>query len=71
MFGDSGAAPLVPGAWPRRRSTALLADLRDRGMRTDRPALAVIDGAKALARATRNVFGEYAIRLVQETPAAG
>lgn len=41
--------------------TALLADLRDRGLRTDRPMLVVIDGAKALARATRNVFGEHAI----------
>lgn len=41
--------------------TALLADLRDRGMRTDRPMLVVVDGAKALARAARNVFGERAI----------
>jgi putative transposase len=41
--------------------TALLADLRDRGMHTDRPILVVVDGAKALARATRNVFGECAI----------
>ena len=41
--------------------TALLADLRDRGLRTDRPVLVVIDGAKALAKAVRNVFGERAI----------
>ena len=41
--------------------TALLADLRDRGLRTDRPILAVLDGAKALARAVRNVFGDQAI----------
>ena len=41
--------------------TALLAELRDRGLRTDRPALVVIDGAKALAKAVRNVFGERAI----------
>jgi putative transposase len=41
--------------------TALLADLRDRGLHTDRPILVVVDGAKALARATRNVFGECAI----------
>jgi len=41
--------------------TALLADLRDRGLRTDRPMLIVIDGAKAIAKAVRNVFGERAI----------
>ena len=41
--------------------TALLADLRERGLRTDRPVLVVIDGAKALAKAVRNVFGERAI----------
>ncbi len=41
--------------------TALLADLRDRGLRTDRPLLVVVDGAKALPRAVRNVFGDRAI----------
>lgn len=41
--------------------TALLADLRDRGLHTDRPVLVVIDGAKALAKAVRNVFGDQAI----------
>jgi transposase-like protein len=41
--------------------TALLADLRDRGLRTDRPLLAVIDGSKALAKAVRNVFGALAV----------
>jgi transposase-like protein len=41
--------------------TALLADLRERGLRTDRPTLVVIDGSKALAKAVRNVFGESAI----------
>jgi transposase-like protein len=41
--------------------TALLADLRDRGLRTDRAVLAVIDGSKALAKAVRNVFGASAI----------
>jgi putative transposase len=41
--------------------TALLADLRDRGLRTDRPTLVVIDGSKALAKAVRSVFGERAI----------
>lgn len=41
--------------------TALLADLRDRGLRTDRPVLAVVDGARAIAKAVRSVFGERAI----------
>jgi transposase-like protein len=41
--------------------TALLANLRDRGLPTDRAMLVVIDGAKALAKAVRNVFGEQAI----------
>jgi transposase-like protein len=41
--------------------TALLADVRERGLRTDRAVLAVIDGAKALAKAVRNVFGARAI----------
>jgi putative transposase len=41
--------------------TALLADLRDRGLRTDRPTLIVIDGSKALAKAVRSVFGERAV----------
>lgn len=36
---------------------ALLADLESRGVRTDKPLLAVIDGSKALAKAVRAVFG--------------
>jgi putative transposase len=40
--------------------TALLTDLRDRGLHTDRPVLVVIDGAKAIAKAVRSVFGERA-----------
>ena len=41
--------------------TALLADLRERGMRTDRTVLVVIDGSKALAKAVRDVFGARAL----------
>lgn len=41
--------------------TALLADLRERGMRTDRTTLVVIDGSKALAKAVREVFGARAL----------
>src|SRR5262249_59783271 len=41
--------------------TALLTDIRDRGLRTDRAIRAVIDGAKALAKAIRDVFGARAL----------
>lgn len=38
--------------------TNLLADLRERGLRTDRSMLFVLDGGKALRKAVRDVFGE-------------
>lgn len=41
--------------------TTLLANLCERGMRTDRSTLVVIDGSKALRRAVANVFGKKAI----------
>lgn len=41
--------------------TALLTDLRDRGLPTERAVLVVIDGGKALAKAVRNVYGARAI----------
>jgi transposase-like protein len=41
--------------------TALLADLVDRGLRSDGGLLVVIDGAKALASAVRKVFGDRAL----------
>jgi transposase-like protein len=41
--------------------TALLTDLRERGLRTDRTTLAVLDGAKALHKAVREVFGPLAL----------
>lgn len=37
---------------------ALLADMESRGLRTDQPVLAVIDGSKALAKAITAVFGD-------------
>jgi len=40
--------------------TALITDLRERGLRTDRAVLAVIDGSKALATAIRDVYGVHA-----------
>jgi putative transposase len=41
--------------------THLLADLADRGLDASRGLLVVIDGAKALARAVRKVFGQTAL----------
>lgn len=41
--------------------TGLLADLRDRGLRTDRSLLIVIDGSKALRKAVRDVFGNRGV----------
>lgn len=41
--------------------TALLGDLRERGMRTDQTVLAVLDGSKALAKSVRDVFGRRAL----------
>ena len=44
-----------------RVATALLADLVERGLPTERAMLFVIDGAKALRRAIRNLYGELAV----------
>src|SRR4051812_16259559 len=41
--------------------TALLTDLRERGVRTSRTTLVVLDGSKALAKAVRDVFGARAL----------
>ena len=41
--------------------TALLTDMRERGLHTERAVLAVIDGAKALAKAIRDVYGARAL----------
>ena len=41
--------------------TALLESLVERGLRTGRALLVVIDGGKALARAVRGVFGKHAL----------
>jgi putative transposase len=41
--------------------TALITDMRERGLRTDRAVLAVIDGSKALAKAIRDVYGARAL----------
>lgn len=41
--------------------SALLEDLRERGVKTDRPTLFVLDGAKALHAAVRRVWGPLAV----------
>lgn len=42
-------------------ATALLADLQQRGLSVDKGTLVVIDGAKALAKAVKEVFGSRAL----------
>lgn len=42
-------------------TTALLVDLRERGMRTDQKILAVLDGSKALRKSVVEVFGDNAV----------
>jgi transposase-like protein len=60
--GDKHVLGVREGATENAAScTALLADLRDRGLHTDRAILAVIDGSKALAKAVRDVFGFKAL----------
>jgi putative transposase len=40
---------------------SLLEELRDRGLRTDQPTLFVLDGAKALTKAVKDVWGQQAL----------
>lgn len=40
---------------------ALLTDLRDRGLRTDRRTLFILDGSKALQKGVVDVFGNHAV----------
>src|SRR6202007_417592 len=44
----------------------LITGLRDRGLDVTRPILAVLDGAKALSRAVKDVFGQPHIHRCQE-----
>jgi transposase-like protein len=41
--------------------TALLVDMRERGLNTERGVLAILDGAKALTKAVRDVYGPRAL----------
>jgi len=47
-------------------ATALVTGLRDRGLDVTRPILAVLDGAKALSRAVRDVFDKPLIQRCQQ-----
>jgi len=40
---------------------ALISELQARGLRTDKPVLAVLDGSKALAKAVSNAFGRQVV----------
>ena len=72
---------VVPPVWPGSSENAqvarrLLADLRRRGLNTDEPMLVVLDGARALAKAVREVFGpdvsiQRCLRHKQEAILAG
>jgi putative transposase len=46
--------------------TGLITGLRDRGLDVTRPVLAVLDGAKALSRAVKDVFGQPLIQRCQQ-----
>jgi putative transposase len=46
--------------------TDLITGLRDRGLDVTKPVLAVLDGAKALSRAVKDVFGKPLIHRCQE-----
>jgi putative transposase len=55
-----------PGLWEGATENAavcqsLLANLQGRRLRTDRSLLVILDGAQALHKATRAVFGEAAL----------
>lgn len=60
--GDKHILGLYEGATENATvCTALLADLRTRGLRTERALLFVVDGSKALVKAIRDVVGKHAL----------
>jgi putative transposase len=60
--GDKHVLGLREGATENAASVrALLTDLVERGLAADRTRLVVIDGAKALHKAVREVFGDFAL----------
>ncbi len=60
--GEKHVLGLREGATENAAScTALLTDMRERGLHTERTVLAVLDGSKALAKAVRDVYGSRAL----------
>jgi len=60
--GDKRILGLRPGATENAEvATALLEDMRERGLEASRPILFVLDGAKALHAAVKRVFGKNAV----------
>jgi putative transposase len=60
--GEKHVLGLREGATENAAScTALLTDMRERGLHTERAVLAVLDGSKALAKAVRDVYGPRAL----------
>jgi len=63
---DSDGIKHVLGVWEGSTENAtvcqaLLSDLAERGLRTDRRLLVVLDGSKALRKAVRQTFGDNAV----------
>jgi len=63
---DKEAQKHVLGLWQGATENStlvreLLSDLRERGLNTEAPLLVVVDGAKALYKGVREVFGERAL----------
>ena len=63
---DEGGHKHVLGLWEGATEnsascTALIGNLRDRGLQADRSMLFVIDGSQALERTIRKAFGAYAL----------
>src|SRR5262249_31228481 len=64
-FDGAGDKQVRAVAWGATENAAvvkaLLADLVERGLRADIARLFIVDGAKALSRAVRDTFGDFAL----------
>jgi putative transposase len=66
---DGTKHPLAVEEGPAENATLvtdLITGLRDRGLDVTKPILAILDGAKALSRAVKDVFGQPLIHRCQE-----
>lgn len=64
-FSEEGSKHML-GLWQGATENAtlckaLLTDLRERGLKTDRRTLFILDGSKALQKAVSDVFGDHAV----------